>query len=133
VPAGICAHFVNWGAVEIILNWPHFPDGDGEARLVMALIDPTESPQVHEKRVVLIRNQSTERSRQPPILSLVSLYHIDYFPNPAPFPCFYGTTKFFISKLVVHTKNCLEIVSQVASPTSRLAATLPYRLRCTRN
>jgi hypothetical protein len=35
--------------VEIILNWPHFIDGDGDARLAMALIDPRESPPVHEK------------------------------------------------------------------------------------
>jgi hypothetical protein len=95
VPAGICAHLVNWGAVEIILNWPHFIDGD--ARLAMALIDPRESPPVHEKRVILVRNLSTKRSRQPPILSLVSLYPTDFFSNPAPLPCFYGTTKLFIS------------------------------------
>jgi hypothetical protein len=95
----------------------------------MALIDPRESPPVHEKRVILVRNLSTERSRQPPILSLVSLNPNDFFTNPAPLPCFYGTTKLFLSKLAVHTKNCLKTVSQAASPTSRLTATLPYRLR----
>jgi hypothetical protein len=50
--------FGELGAVEIILNWPHFIDGD--ARLAMALIDPRESPPVHEKRVILVRNLSTQ-------------------------------------------------------------------------
>lgn len=90
-------------------------------------------------REVLVRNSSMERS----LASLRSKEQvtpssfIQTRGNPTLFPAgFYGTAKFFLSKLAVHTKNCLRTVSQVArslvdtypSPTSPLAATLPCRL-----
>jgi hypothetical protein len=85
------------GTRTIVLNWPHFTGGgnDGDARLAMALIDPMESPPVHEKHVVFVRNSSMDRSRQPPILSLVSLYPIDFFPKPNPLSLILWYYQFF--------------------------------------